>query len=85
MDENIEVQGASRNREFSRFMASPAGRMSRAVAGGALIGAGLARGGRGYLLALVGLVPLMCGALDVCLISALMGGPFWGEDARSEI
>jgi hypothetical protein len=61
---------------FARFINSPTGRVARVLAGLALIGWGytLRAGSTGIILMVVGLVPLATGALDLCLISALLGG-----------
>lgn len=67
---------------FARFMARPIGRGIRIVAGGALIGAGAARGGTaGLALAVVGVVPILAGALNLCLLAPIVGAPFRGTDA----
>jgi hypothetical protein len=67
---------------FARFMASPVGRGIRVVAGVALIIAGLAIGSAGgYVLAAVGVLPLLAGALNVCFISPLLKAPFSGKAA----
>jgi len=59
-----------------RFMNSPAGRMSRGLAGAALIAAGALTGGVGGLvLALAGLVPLGAGAAGTCLAAPLLRAP----------
>ncbi len=59
-----------------QLMNSPAGRVARAVAGLALIGAGAAIGGTGGLvLALIGVVPLAAGAAGACLAAPLMRVP----------
>ena len=65
---------------FARFINSPAGRVVRVVAGIALIGWGYLNLGStiGIILIVVGLVPLAAGALNLCLISALLGGPISG-------
>lgn len=70
---------------FIRFMASPAGRLTRIVAGAALIAWGLlGLGGTvGVLVAIVGLVPLLAGTFDVCVFSPLFGGPFKGPEIRA--
>ena len=62
---------------FARFMSGPAGRLLRVVAGLALIGWGYGQRDTtlGMILMVVGLVPLFAGILNLCLISALMGGP----------
>ena len=65
---------------FARFMATPAGRGIRVAAGIALIIAGLVIGSAGgYVLAAVGLVPLLAGALNVCVIAPLLKAPFRGK------
>lgn len=69
---------------FARFMASPAGRTIRIVAGLVLITIGLilVPGVLGWVLAAVGLAPLVAGTLDVCLIAPLIGAPFRAEVAK---
>lgn len=70
---------------LGQFMASAAGRLTRTVAGIALIAAGLlAIGGTaGIIIAAIGLVPLAAGGLDLCVFSALFGGPFSGPAIRA--
>jgi hypothetical protein len=70
---------------FAKFMASPAGRIIRIVAGIALILVGLlvVTGTWGYVLAVVGLVPLVAGIADFCVFAPLFGGPFQGREARA--
>jgi len=69
---------------FAQFMSSGLGRGSRIVAGIILVamGLGLVGGTSGIVLAVVGLVPLLAGLLDVCLIGALFGAPLKGADVR---
>ncbi len=69
---------------FARFINSPAGRITRIVAGIGLIGWGYTQlaTGTGLALIVVGLVPLVAGAFDLCLISALLGGPISGKRIR---
>jgi hypothetical protein len=69
---------------FFRFIASPAGRGIRAIGGGVLIGVGLGavRGVPGWVLAIVGLVPLSAGLLDKCVFAPLFGLPFAGPSLR---
>ena len=65
---------------LARFMASPVGRGIRVAVGIALIIAGLVIGSAGgYVLAAVGLVPLLAGALNVCVIAPLLKAPFSGK------
>ena len=68
---------------FSKFMASTAGRAVRIIAGVALIVLGALLGGGWWALAVVGLVPLAAGALDICLFNALFGKPLSGKVVRA--
>ncbi|GAA5534018.1 DUF2892 domain-containing protein [Deinococcus aluminii] len=68
--------------EFTHFMASPAGRGLRVVAGLGLIARGVRGGGAGW--AVLGAVPLLAGAFDVCLLGPVLGEPFRGKDVRRE-
>ena len=70
-----------------RFLASTAGRIVRAVAGLALILIGLlAVGGvGGWILAIVGLVPLAAGLFDFCVFAPLAGLPFVGSRLRDAL
>ena len=72
---------------FFGFMASPAGRVARIVAGLALILIGLlALGGLGgWILAIVGLVPLLAGLFDRCVFAPLSGLPFSGPSLRETL
>lgn len=68
---------------FASFITSPAGRGLRILAGLALIVRGLqAQNKKGSAMALLGVVPLAAGALDVCLLGPLMGGKFKGSEMR---
>ena len=69
------------------FLASTAGRITRIVAGLILIGIGLAlvRGTLGYVLAVVGLVPLAAGVFDFCVFAPLASYPFQGPRLREAI
>jgi hypothetical protein len=68
---------------FSKFMASTTGRAVRVVVGVALIVAGGLLGGGWWALAIVGLVPLAAGTLDVCLFNVLFGQPLSGKVVRA--
>ena len=72
---------------FFGFIASPTGRFVRIVAGLALILVGLlAVGGIwGWILAIVGLVPLLAGLFDRCVFAPLFGWPFAGPRLRQEL
>jgi len=68
-----------------QFMASTIGRVTRIVAGMLLIGGGLlvVGGIPGMVLAAIGLVPLLAGSFDVCVISKFFRGPFSGAEIRA--
>ena len=68
---------------FSKFMASTAGRVVRVIAGVALIVVGGLLGGGWWALAIVGLIPLAAGVLDVCLFNVLFGQPLSGKAVRA--
>jgi hypothetical protein len=70
---------------FIGFMASPAGRIARIVAGIVLIVVGLVAGGGWIALSVVGLVPLAAGAFDVCLLAPLFRLPFVGSRIRDRV
>lgn len=69
------------------FLASGAGRWVRALAGIVLILVGLfAIGGTaGYVVAIIGLVPLLAGALDYCVFAPLGGFSLKGSTLRAEV
>ncbi len=70
---------------FARFMAGPIGRGIRIAAGVALIVIGLAMGsGAGWVLAIVGLLPLLAGALNICVLAPLLKAPFSGKAVLSQ-
>jgi hypothetical protein len=68
-----------------KFMASPAGRITRVVAGIVLVVLGLlvVHGVGGYILAVVGLVPLLAGLFDFCVFAPLFGAPMSGPKIRA--
>ncbi len=70
---------------FFAFLAGRAGRITRAVVGVALIVAGVALGGAGWVLAALGLVPLTAAALDVCLFAPLAHLPLGGRSLRAKL
>ena len=69
---------------FAKFINSPAGRIARVVVGIGLIVWGYTQlnTGTGIVLIVIGLVPLVAGGFDLCLISALLGGPISGASIR---
>ena len=65
---------------FAEWMAKPAGRILRIVAGLVLIGVGLyVQGVLGILIAIVGVVPVLAGVFNFCLIAPFLGVPFRGR------
>lgn len=71
---------------FVKFMASTSGRLTRIVAGIALVVWGwfFLSGTTGLIVAVVGLVPLLAGVFDVCVFAPLFGNPFSGPKIRGE-
>jgi hypothetical protein len=72
---------------FAKFVNTTAGRLVRVVVGIALIALGyMSRGSTmGIILMVVGLIPLTAGAFNLCLISALLGGPIRGAQVGAGI
>lgn len=72
---------------FFRFMASSAGRWTRIIVGAILVYWGyFSLGGTtGIIVAIVGLVPLLAGAFDVCVFAPIFGKPFGGPDLRKNV
>lgn len=69
---------------FAKFMASTAGRLLRILAGAVLVYISYfgIKGVKGDILAIVGLVPLLAGIFDVCLLAPLFGAPISGKAVR---
>jgi hypothetical protein len=70
---------------FAWFINSPAGRITRLVAGIALIIWGFIQLNSvfGFVFVVIGLIPFTAGAFDLCLVSALLGGPISGTHVRA--
>lgn len=70
---------------FVSFLASPAGRIVRILAGIALVAWGwFGLGGiTGLIVAIVGLVPLLAGIFDFCVFAPLFGAPLSGSKIRA--
>jgi hypothetical protein len=70
---------------FAKFINSPSGRISRLVAGSGLLLYGWTRidSGMGVMLIVVGVIPLVAGMFDLCLVSALLGGSIRGAVVRA--
>jgi Protein of unknown function (DUF2892) len=64
------------------LLASPTGRLTRVAAGVVLVVLGIALGGAWWILAAIGLVPLLAGAFDVCLLAPLFRQPLHGAEFR---
>lgn len=68
---------------LGQLLASTPGRWLRIVTGLGLMAVGLGVGGAaGIITATIGLVPLLAGVMDVCIFSALFGGPLSGRAIR---
>jgi len=67
------------------FLAFPAGRIVRVVAGAALVVWGLLGlpGATSIAIAVVGLVPLVAGLFDFCVFAPLFGQPLSGPKIRA--
>ena len=65
--------------KFAQFMSSSTGRLLRIVAGIALIVIGLIAGGGWITLSVIGLVPLLAGLANACLLAPLFGQPLKGK------
>ncbi len=69
---------------FAKFMASPAGRIIRVVAGIVLVALGIfMHNTGGTIVAVVGLVPLVAGLFDFCVFAPLFGAPMSGSKIRA--
>jgi hypothetical protein len=68
------------------FMAPPTGRLVRIVAGLALVGWGwtMRDTTTGTVLMIVGVVPILAGVLNVCLLAPIIGAPFSGRAAQPD-
>lgn len=69
---------------LAKFMAGPVGRGARIVLGIVLIVLGLSVVGdtAGLILAAVGVVPILAGVFNICLIGPIIGAPFSGRDLK---
>lgn len=70
-----------------KFLASNNGKITREVAGILLIllGVLVIQGTAGWVIAVVGVVPLLAGLFDVCVFAPLFGLPFSGEALRKKL
>lgn len=66
--------------QFAEWMSRPAGRILRVLAGVVLIAAGLYfQGVWGYVVAIIGVVPVLAGVFNFCLIAPILGAPLRGR------
>ncbi|HMK73997.1 MAG TPA: hypothetical protein VK454_11705 [Myxococcaceae bacterium] len=67
---------------FARFMASWPGRILRIVVGLFLAwyGFNVIHGGLGIAVSAFGVIAVLAGTLNLCLLAALLGAPFRGRD-----
>jgi hypothetical protein len=70
---------------LSRFINNPGGRIFRVLIGLGFLTIGFVYRGHtlGLLSMIWGLLPLSAGALDICYISAALGGPISGKKIRA--
>lgn len=69
--------------EIARFMSTTMGRLARIVLGLILIWFGVVMDKpAGYVLEVIGLVPIAAGALNFCLLAPILKAPFWGKDVK---
>jgi hypothetical protein len=68
------------------FMGHPMGRLLRIVAGLALVGGGwtMRDTTMGTVLMIVGVVPILAGVLNVCLLAPIIGAPVSGRAALAD-
>jgi hypothetical protein len=70
---------------FVKWMATNAGRITRIIAGIVLVALGLLviHGIGGWIVVIVGLVPLLAGLFDFCVFAPLFGAPMGGPKIRA--
>lgn len=70
---------------FVQFMLSIAGRLLRVVAGAVIIWLALARleAPWSYLFAMIGLIPILAGVFNFCLLGPLFSADLWGRPKAS--
>lgn len=67
--------------QFARFMATPGGRLIRIILGIVIIWIGVVSAKPlGFVLEVVGLIPIVAGVLNLCLIAPFIGAPLKGSD-----
>ena len=68
---------------FSKLMASNLGRGARIIVGLVLLTLGTTLGGAWWIVGVVGLVPLLAGIFDLCLLGPVLGQPLRGKEIRT--
>jgi hypothetical protein len=70
-----------------KFLASPTGRVVRVVAGLIIIVIGVVAVNEtlGWVLVVIGAVPLVAGALDKCVLAPVVGLPLGGKKLREAL
>jgi len=69
---------------FAIWMSRPIGRLVRIVAGVVLIGIGLyVQGPLGVVIAAVGVVPILAGVFNFCVLAPILGCPLSGRRLTS--
>ncbi len=81
----LPVHVAFNQSAFSQFINSTAGRLVRVAAGVAFLVVGYAYRTHAAGIAAIawGVLPLSAGAIDLCYISAMLGGPLSGARIRA--
>ncbi len=71
---------------FSKFMVSGTGRLLRIVAGLVIIYLGFAviKKTVGDVVGIIGIIPLLAGMLDICVLAPVLGLPLSGKSIRSD-
>ena len=69
--------------DIIKFLGSTAGRWTRGIVGIVLAVIGVLLGGWWFILAAVGVVVFLAGALDLCIFAPLFGKPFNGKKLRA--
>jgi hypothetical protein len=80
----MKIHESFNQSEFARFINTPEGRILRMVAGFGFLVAGCVKRRKtvGMISLVWGLLPLSAGLLDLCFVSAVLGGPLSGKKIR---
>ena len=79
--ENLELVPWRLPMKVAAFMATPLGRGLRVALGAAMIYVGLSviHGTGGTVLAVLGLLPVVAGLMNLCILGLLLGAPLKGS------